>query len=202
MDDWNAITQGIAVGDSTAFRTCFDLLHQDIYGYAYRYFKSKELAEDVVQDVFGAVWAHRHSLDANQGIKAYIYRIARNTIFNQLKRATYDQDMRAFVCRSQSAQHNELEEGYFFGELQGLYEEAVSKLPSQRQLVFRLSRNEGLSHEEIAERLAISKNTVKDQIVKASAFIRKYVSANMREHVSYTVGLAVLSLFSEYPFHV
>lgn len=195
--DWDIIARGIALGDTDVFRQCFDLLHQDIYRYAFAYFRTPELAEDTVQDVFAKLWAHRHAIDTEKCIRAYIYRIARNTIFNQLKRATYDQRMRNMVFHNrQQAAHNEVEESFLYGELNDLYQEAIKKLPPQRQLVFTLSRSEGMSHEEIAEQLTISRNTVKDQIVKASHFIRHYISTNMKECTAYPPMLPlVLSLW-------
>ncbi|WP_257666042.1 RNA polymerase sigma-70 factor [Parapedobacter tibetensis] len=179
MVDWKTVAKNISNGDIVAFRQCFDSLRQDIYRYAMAYFRSCELAEDTVQDVFTTLWANRQSIDVDLNLKAYIYRIARNIIFNQLKRATYDQRMRNIIFQGVCAAGNEIEEGYFYEELNGLYQEAIDKLPPQRQLVFTMSRNEGVSHDEIAQRLALSKNTVKDQIVKASRFIRNYISKSM-----------------------
>lgn len=190
--NWEAVARGIALGDTGAFRQCFDVLHQDIYRYAFAYLRSRELAEDIVQDVFAKLWAHRYTVDSSQHLRAYVYQIARNTIFNQLKRATYDQRMRDTVFFRQQTQHNEVEEGYFHEELNGLYLEAVAKLPPQRQLVFTLSRNEGMTHDEIAQQLTISRNTVKDQIVKASHFIRHYINANMKEHTVYSPILPII----------
>lgn len=190
MIDWNTITQRIAAGDTGAFRICFDELHQEVYGYAFHYFRSNALAEDVVQEVFAKIWSHRQALDASQGIKPYLYRTARNTIFSQLKRAACDRQMREHVFYRQPAQHNETEERYLHDELLGLYKEAVTMLPPQRQLVYTMSRDEGLTHDQIAEQLTLSKNTVKDQIVKASHFIRNYIRNNTGEYIAYGILLA------------
>src|SRR5690606_23630247 len=155
------------------------------------YFRSAALAEDMVQEVFAKVWSHRESLDASQGIKAYIYRTARNTIFSQLKRAACDRQMREHVFYRQPAQHNETEDRYLHNELLGLYKEAVTKLPPQRQLVYTMSRDEGMTHDEIAEQLTLSKNTVKDQIVKASHFIRRYIRAHTSANATYFFIIAL-----------
>ncbi|WP_449048830.1 RNA polymerase sigma factor [Parapedobacter sp.] len=185
MTDWNTITQRIAAGDAEAFKVCFDQLHQEVYGYAFHYFRSAALAEDMVQEVFAKVWSHRQSLDPSQGIKAYIYRTARNTIFSQLKRAACDRQMREYVFYRQPAQRNETEDRYLHDELLGLYKEAITMLPPQRQLVYTMSRDEGMTHDEIAEQLTLSKNTVKDQIVKASHFIRNYIRAHTGKYTTY-----------------
>src|SRR3546814_796284 len=185
IGDWSSDVCSSDLGDTGAFRVCFNELHQEVYGYAFHYFRSNALAEDLVQEVFAKVWSHRQSLDASQGIKPYLYRTARNTIFTQLKRAACDRQMREHVFYRQPAQHNETEERYLHDELLGLYRDAVMKLPSQRQLVYTMSRDEGLTHDQIAEQLTISKNTVKDQIVKASHFVRRYIRAHSGEYTAY-----------------
>jgi len=191
MIDWNTITQRIAAGDTEAFRICFDELHQEVYGYAFHYFRSNTLAEDLVQEVFAKIWSHRWTLDPGQGIKPYLYRTARNTIFSQLKRAACDRQMREYVFYRLPTQHNDAEERYLHDELLELYKKAVTMLPPQRQLVYTMSRDEGLTHDQIAEQLTISKNTVKDQIVKASHFIRNYIHAHSRE---YTASLCLVTM--------
>ena len=65
-------------GNEKAFRSLFDLYYQDIYGYSISILKSKEAAEENVQDVFMKVWMNRESLNLEQSFKAYIFTIARN----------------------------------------------------------------------------------------------------------------------------
>ena len=69
-------------GSEKAFRALFDLYYQDIYGYSISLLKSKEAAEENVQDVFMKVWQHRENLNTGQSFKAYIFTIARNQAFN------------------------------------------------------------------------------------------------------------------------
>lgn len=73
-----------------AFRSLFDLYYQDIYGYSMSLLKSKELAEENVQDVFLKVWLHRENLNLEQSFKSYLFTIARNQAFNLLNKATND----------------------------------------------------------------------------------------------------------------
>ncbi|GAA6771764.1 RNA polymerase sigma factor [Flavobacterium sp. CGRL2] len=74
-------------GNEKAFRQLFDLFHQDIYGYSISLLKSKEAAEENVQDVFLKVWLNRENLDIEQSFKSYIFTIARNQAFNVLNKA-------------------------------------------------------------------------------------------------------------------
>jgi RNA polymerase sigma factor (sigma-70 family) len=77
-----------------AFRSLFDLYYQDIYGYSISILKSKELAEENVQDVFLKVWLHRENLNLEQSFKSYLFTIARNQAFNLLNKATNDAILR------------------------------------------------------------------------------------------------------------
>ncbi|MFC0316744.1 MULTISPECIES: RNA polymerase sigma-70 factor [Olivibacter] len=175
----------IRAGNQKAFRLFYDDLKHPIYNYAFRFFRSAILAEEIVQEVFMQIWKHRATLDPTQSAKAYTYRIARNLIYNKLKEIVRHEEYINHVFYSHAVSHEAVEDSLDYKELQQLYEEAISKLPPQRQLIFRMSRIEFLSHEEIADQLAISKNTVKDQIVKALKFIKQYMLA----HTEFTMGL-------------
>src|SRR3546814_2321801 len=105
IGDWSSDVCSSDLGDTGAFRVCFNELHQEVYGYAFHYFRSNALAEDLVQEVFAKVWSHRQSLDASQGIKPYLYRTARNTIFTQLKRAACDRQIGSASVRERGCQY-------------------------------------------------------------------------------------------------
>lgn len=182
MDTW---VTAIRDGNKKAFRLFYDELKHPIYNYAFRFFRSAELAEETVQDVFMQIWKHRETLDPAQNTKAYTYRIARNIIYNRLKEMARQEEYINHVFYSHAVSYDAVANSLDYKELQQLYEEAISKLPPQRQLIFRMSRVEFLSHEEIANQLAISKNTVKDQMVKALKFIKQYMLA----HTELTMGL-------------
>ncbi|WP_166670791.1 RNA polymerase sigma-70 factor [Olivibacter sp. XZL3] len=188
--DTSMIT-AIRAGNPKAFKVFYDLLKQDVYAYAYRFFRSSELAQEAVQDVFMQVWKYRENIDPEQNLKAYVYRIARNSIYNKLKQIAHQGRYASHVFYSQAASHNDLEDWIHCKELREIYEEAINKLPTQRQLIFKLSRIEFLSHEEIADQLCISKNTVKDQIVKSLKFIKHY----MYTHAELTTSLVAFVLF-------
>lgn len=185
--DTSMIT-AIRAGNAKAFKVLYDLLKQDVYAYAYRFFRSSDLAQEAVQDVFMQVWKYRENLDPTQNLKAYVYRIARNSLYNKLKQLAHQEQYASHIFYSRAASHNDVEDWVNCKELQEIYKEAINKLPTQRQLIFKLSRVEFLSHEEIADQLCISKNTVKDQIVKALKFIKHY----MHTHAELTMSVCVL----------
>jgi len=182
----------IRKGDSKAFKELYDAMKHQIYAYAYRFFRSKELAEEMVQDVFMQVWKYRERIDPEQNSKAYIYQIARNRIYNRLKEFAQQEKYLNHIFYNHVASYNDVEDLMTYKELYEIYEVAISKLPPQRQLIFKLSRVEFLSHEEIADQLCLSKNTVKDQIVKSLKFIKQY----MHTHAELTMAIMACALFA------
>lgn len=169
------LIRAIKKGNQKAFKTLFLEYQDPIYAYALKFLKSRELAEELVQEVFMRVWKYREKLDEQGQINAYLYTIARNRIYQQLKNATRDKALRAALFARDQGAEPVLETEFDHQELLEVYTRAVEMLPAQRKKVFQMSRNEQLTHEEIAHMLDISKNTVKDQVSKASRFIRKYI---------------------------
>lgn len=165
----------MAKDDSSHFEKLYNEMKDDIYTYAYRFFRSSAMAEDTVQDVFLQIWKSRDKLDDQNNIRAYIFRTARNNIFNKLKRAAMTQRHDQQLTSLQELIGNSTEESVNMKELLCLYEEAIDKLSRQKKNIYNMSRKNELSHQEIADQLSLSKNSVKDAIVKSSKFIRQYL---------------------------
>ncbi|SJZ66188.1 RNA polymerase sigma-70 factor, ECF subfamily [Chitinophaga eiseniae] len=163
----------IREGDATAFQELFYAYKDALFGYACKLCRSTEMAEEAVQEVFMKVWINRQQLDPTLSIRAYLHTAVRHCVFNILKKAALDENLRQSVFRHQPVSVNTTEEAVNAADLQRAKSRVLDMLPPQRKLIFCLSRVEGLSHEEIALRLGISRNTVKDQIVKASRFLRQ-----------------------------
>lgn len=168
------LIQRIKKGDQQAFKALYLQFQNPIYAYALRFLKSKELAEELVQEVFMRVWKYRESLDEQGQISAYLYKIAQHSIYSQLKKASREKELRETLF-SVREEISDIESEQSHNALLEVYARAVELLPERRKKVFEMSRNDNLSHEEIARVLDISKNTVKDQVTKASSFIRKYI---------------------------
>ncbi|WP_343744020.1 RNA polymerase sigma-70 factor [Chitinophaga sp.] len=162
-------------GDAIAFQELFYAYKDALFGYACKLCRSPEMAEEAVQEVFMKVWINRQQLDPSLSIRAYLHTAVRHCIFNILKKAALDANLRQSVFHHQPLAANTTEDAVYAADLQRVKSRVLDMLPPQRKLIFCLSRIEGLSHEEIALRLGISKNTVKDQIVKASRFLRQQI---------------------------
>ncbi|RAJ04041.1 RNA polymerase sigma-70 factor (ECF subfamily) [Chitinophaga skermanii] len=171
QDVYNCIAQ-VKEGSTTAFYQLFNTWKDPLFGYALKLCRTRDMAEEAVQEVFMRIWMHREKLDPSQNIQAYLYTAIRNSVFNSLKKAAIERRLKSGVSYHQSDTDNTTEEKISAADLHRAKDQAISQLPPQRKLIFQLSRMEGLSQQQIALKLGISTNTVKDQIVKANRFLR------------------------------
>lgn len=183
----------LAEGSEYAFTRVFDRYRPRVLGTALRFLKSQELAEEVVQEVFLKLWLRREDLKGVLNFEGYLFTMARNQIFDCLKglaREAAAKTQLSYGLENLDDSSNALLEEQY-GEL---LNNVVNQLPPQQKQIFRLAKMEGLSHQAIAERLHISRLTVKTHMAKALQTIRH----NLKQHLITFVYLPVLlRIFNE-----
>lgn len=168
-----AFNRLLIAGDSHAFDVLFSLFSAKVYRFSHGYLKSKEDAEEVVQDVFMKLWDKRVLIKEDAPISNFIFTIAHNTTLNLLrKRKNGVKAIRQHVLRHEGAFEN-AEDAYIYTEYEEKTQVAISTLPTRRKEIFLLSRHTNLSYKEIASKLNISPKTVEVQILLALKDIRK-----------------------------
>jgi len=168
----------VAEGDEKAFRQLFEHYWKTIYGVAFAFTKSPQLAEELTQDIFLKIWVKKEMLLSIKKIDSYLYVIAKNHIFNELRKRIKEVEFKEYLQNYFKEIQSNPEQQLIFQESEMLLKRAVNDLPQQQQIIYRLSREEGLSQEEIAEKLNISKHTVKSHMNKALRSIREFLLAN------------------------
>lgn len=163
-------------GDEKAFKIFFYQYKDAVYKYAILHLRDSNIAEDVVQEVFVRFWKRINQINPDQNVRSYLYTIARNVVFDELRKNIQFQDFSSYTLHTSKVGVNDSEDDVNYKELEGLYQHAIGLLPEQRQKIYRLSKLEYLTHDEIAALLNISKNTVRDQLVKGNKFVREYVA--------------------------
>lgn len=168
----------MAKGDEKAFRQLFNHYWPHIYSVAFAFTKSIVLSEEIVQDVFLKVWLKRELLTPVKNFKGYLFTVARNHIYNELRKKSCEQAFAEYLEEYFIEISSLPEQQLFLKETQSLVDEAVAHLPVQQRTVYELSRKDGLDHSQIADKLGISKLTVKSHMNKALHVIRQvYQSA-------------------------
>jgi RNA polymerase sigma-70 factor (ECF subfamily) len=165
----------LVTGNEKAFRKIFDTYRNDVYAYSRSMLKTSELAEEIVQDVFLKIWLHREKINPDLSFKSYLFTIARNLTYNMLNKAVTDRKLREEVFYSSAKELNTTEAQIDEADYEIIKKKAIDQLPPKRKEIFRLSRDEGMSYEEISKELDISVSTVKGQMSKALATIREFL---------------------------
>jgi len=161
-------------GDEEAFEILFNTYKGRLYSFAIKLVKSDDLACDIIHDVFEKVWEKRKQIDHKSNFSSYLHTICKNQIFNFLKQASRREALKLEIIQYISRSQNTLEDDLYFREYEKIANEAVSQLPPRRKEVFKMCKFDGKSYDQTAADLGISRNAVKDHIVKASKFIKSY----------------------------
>jgi RNA polymerase sigma-70 factor (family 1) len=155
--------------DQQAYRLLFTELYPYLYPFARALVKSKELAEEVVSDVFIKVWEKRKELPKIENLRLYLYVATRHIALNYL-----DQQKRKPTSPLDHFQHSEFitvhldpEKLLITADMLALVRKAIDQLPSQCKIIFKLVKEDGLKYREVAEILGISVKTVENQLAIA-----------------------------------
>ena len=157
-------------GNRTAYREFYELYAGQLLVVAMRYMKSKEEAEDVLQEAYIKAFKNLASFDQRSSLKTWLVRITINTALNQLRK----KHMMINWGTPESTQEPVTSLPIDHLQLTELIE-FIQQLPTGCQLVFNLYAIEGFSHKEIAEKLDISEGTSKSQLYRAKDLLRTMI---------------------------
>jgi RNA polymerase sigma-70 factor (family 1) len=157
------------------FKRIFDTYKDRLYSYVLAVSHSSYTAEEITQEIFMKLWLCRDALSSIDNMESYIFTIARNKTLNYLRKAGNQASLLQEIQKRMKPAANNTEERTSSSDLEKLVHEATSLLSPQRKLVYELSRQEGLNHDQIANELHLSRNTVKNHLVFSLRFIRNYL---------------------------
>ncbi len=170
--DW---AEQIRKGNEEYFELLFLTYYKPLTRFANRFLKSQPSAEETVQEVFLRIWDQRAEWFPDRSVRAYLYRAVRNKALDEVKnrkvRETYDAEI-------SEEWHQEPEIiGYHEEnpELIKLVNHYIDHLPERCRYIFKLHRYDGLTYNEIAEVLNISRNTVEVQMTRSLKKLRTWL---------------------------
>lgn len=186
------ITSRLKKGDLIALKEVYSRHWKNIFIIAFSFLKSKEDAEDAVQDIFMQFWKKKEYLHDNSDYKPYLFRIAKNSLVNILH--TNARKITGEIIEYKHPSSSATEELVEYNELSKFVQEAIEKLPPKRKLVFDLKRNQGFTKRQIATEMGISIPMVEKQLRLANTFIKNYLKINADLDVSHILlFIAILS---------
>lgn len=177
-------------GDMKAFDIIYKKYSRRLYGFVFRYIKQEADTEGIVQEVFIKIWQSRDKINIYSSFESFLFTIAHNATVNLLKKRATEQK---YVEHVKSLQHvdetYELTDEIHYKELKQKFLGLLNELSPRQKEIFQLSREEGLSNKEIAEKLGISVQTVKNHLVTTLSFFKSKLDNGL------LVSVLFISLF-------
>ncbi|WP_126246949.1 RNA polymerase sigma factor [Chitinophaga rhizosphaerae] len=161
-------------GDAGAFNAIYERYSRPLYLYILSKTDRGETSKDVLQDLFTTLWEKRQALEIHCSLRSYLYQSVRHKIIDLYRKdATYRKYLQQLIEHFDAQPHN-ISETYDYKAKATEIFEAINRLPEKMKEIFMLSRFENLSIEQIASRLELSQQTVKNQISKALKILRTH----------------------------
>ena len=157
----------MSAGNEAAFEYLFKELYPYLYSYVLNYVSDKQIAEEIIQDVFLNLWEKRQSIEIHDSPRAYMYTSTRNRALNYLraqKKMLISDTASDLEQLHQIEQLPQVEAQLSEVELEAIAAQAIAALPHRCRLIFSLSRYEFMSYQEIATHLNLSVKTVERQM--------------------------------------
>lgn len=173
VDNDEQLMLKIKAGRVELLAIIFEKYNKQLFSYLYRITGSRQLSEDLVQEVFCRILKYKESYKGSSKFIHWIFRIARNTMFDHFRKHKKDdyQELEEHELPVDSTPEEFLESE----EQKELLNRALMKLPERKREVIVLSRFQNLKYSEIAEILGCSENTIKVQVHRSLKELQKYM---------------------------
>jgi RNA polymerase sigma-70 factor, ECF subfamily len=175
------LMESLARGDREAYGVLLQRYWARLVVYAAEIVDGQDQAQDVAQDTFIQLWRYRERWVTAGNVGAYLYRITRNLALNAVRqeRASARRIERSAERNVNPPSPTTPEESLDEALLRQHVEAALNALPERRREVFILARFHGLSHEEIATAMEISRQTVANQMSLALSQLQRLLSPRL-----------------------
>jgi RNA polymerase sigma-70 factor, ECF subfamily len=162
----------LANDNTKALEKLFDQYYPRLFNFSRSFLKFEDGIDDILQEVFLKIWQNRKNIKNPETFNSYIFTIARNLLLNELRRRINDQKIRDNLLKTSLAEEYLPFEILDYLKLKGKIDEIIEQLPQKQKEIFKLSRVEGLSHKEIAEKMNVSTKTVEYHITQSISMIK------------------------------
>lgn len=177
--DEKALLIELKRGDKVAFKQLYEVYSGKLASKLIYLLKSEELAQDILQDVFLKIWINREMIDTELSFGAFLYKIATNLSKNVIRKNVYDQLMRDEVGKE--GVYHPMEEDEDAEQAKAILDQAMDQLTERQREVYTLHKLEGLSYQEISEKLNISLSAINHHIQKANKQLKAVLKSRSFE---------------------
>lgn len=168
LKDWEErereLVKKMKAGDDDAFIEIFKCYQDRLKAYALVITNSRYLADEMVQEVFLKIWMIKSKLDPELDFSHYLFKITRNLAFDHLKKVARNERLKREQAENIKNNSYNIQDAFTFKEYQEILHDALEELPSQKRLIYELSRHEGKNNKEIAAELHLSVKTVQNHL--------------------------------------
>jgi RNA polymerase sigma-70 factor (ECF subfamily) len=178
QDDWTKIKETLDKNPEKAFECLYNHLWDKLFSISLNYVRDQALAQEIVQDVFVTLWVKRKRLESVSNIRAFAMRAVQNRIYDHFDKEAVYQKYALRITQSESTQANSTQQQIEYNETFNLIDTEIDRLPDTTRKIFRLSRFDRFTNEEIAARLQLSVKAVEYHITQALKQLRlklKYI---------------------------
>jgi RNA polymerase sigma-70 factor (ECF subfamily) len=176
------VLQQIAEGDEASFRQLYARYYPQLRPFIWKYTGSALQTEDILQETFIRIWLNRDKLPEIENLSAWIFKVASREYLTMLrKQLVYEEKLATLHINMDK--EGELapltpDDQAHLADIRRVIGEAVARLPEQRRRIYRMSRDEGIRIQEIADTLSITPRTVKNVLTISLKEIREHLAAS------------------------
>lgn len=170
--DLERVLTELAENDKAALGQLYNYYYPRLFNFSRSFLKLHEGIDDILQEVFIKIWRNRKNIYTPNTFNSYVFIITRNLLLNELRSRINNKKVKELIAQQTIAIEFSFEQSEY-SDLKEKFEEAINQLPVRQKEVFLLSRIEGLSHKEIAKKLAITSKTVEYHIARATLFLKE-----------------------------
>lgn len=171
-------------GDIEAFDLIYNHYCHKLHNFVLMYLKQEEDAEEIVQEVFVKIWQSLEKIDVYASFESFLFTIAYNTTMSLLRKRLSETKSREYLKSMQQIDAaNEVINEIQFKELNQKVQLLLNNLTPRQKEIYILSREEGLTHQEIAKKLNISTSTVNNHLVNTFKYLKSRIDSSLAVNI-------------------
>ncbi len=164
-----------ASGDRQAFACLYQRHLQPLYRHTYLFTRSRELSEEIVQDVFIRLWENRHCFLRINSFRNYLHQMAKNMVIDHLRKLKTEKKAIQNIRPSSEADELSTDDLIVYKDYLHIAEEAINNLTDKRKEIFLMRTQQDLTIDQIAASLHISRSVVKKQLYTSLHLVRQHI---------------------------